>query len=531
MSETDPPTSSTDPAVDSPAADHEPASQLGATALYLTTLLIATCGLVYELVAATVASYLLGDSVTQFSLVIGTYLSAMGLGSYISKYVPGNLLPRFIAVEIAVGVIGGCSAALLFGSYAYLGMVRPVLFGLVGIVGTLVGLEIPLLMRVLKDEVAFGDLVARVLAFDYMGALAASLLFPLLLVPLLGLTRTAFVFGMVNTVVAFALTYVFARQLGTHTLRLRISAAGTSLFLLAGAVGAEQVALLAEEDIYGGKILIKEKSPYQAIVITRWRDDVRLFLNGHLQFSSKDEHRYHESLVHPGAASVGSGLKTALILGGGDGMALRELLRYPSLEQATLVDLDPRVTELFTQDDMLRGLNGNAYHDPRATVVNRDAMKWLEEHDEVFDLIVVDLPDPSNTSVGKLFTREMYRLIHRHLAVSGAMVVQSTNPRVAPRSYWCIVRTIEDAGFTTHPFHVHVPSFGEWGFVLATPTARPAPTRLAVQLDELRFLNDGTLQSLFAQPLDLGPPPDIEINRLNEQRLVGYYASEWSKAD
>lgn len=505
----------------------------GTGALFLATFLIATCGLVYELVAGAMASYLLGDSITQFSLVIGIYLSAMGLGSWLSKFVTGDLLARFIQVEVAVGVLGGISALALLGSYALLGSVRPVLFLLVGAIGTLVGIEIPVLMRVLKDQLAFSELVARVLAFDYLGALAASVAFPLLLVPLLGLTRTAFAFGLVNTVVGLILTWVFAARLGKRARRLRVGAGLATAALVAGLVGAEKANEAAEQHIYDAQILLREKSPYQQVVLTHYRGDLRLWLDGHLQFSSKDEHRYHEALVHPGAASVPGGPRRALVLGGGDGMALREVLRYPTLEAATLVDLDPLMTELFSTRELLTELNDDAFADPRVTAVNADGMKWLEESDAVFDLVVVDLPDPRNYAIGKLYTRAFYRLLQRHVSRTGAVVVQSTSPFLAPTAFWCIEATLADAGFTTHPYHAWVPSFGDWGFVLALPQPRPRPEALAPSLDPaaLAYLNDATLDGLFAFPADQRRPEGIEVNRLGDQILVKYHEQDWRKAD
>lgn len=517
-----------------PAPGPPPAGDVGAPALFAAVLLIATCGLIYELVSGAMASYLLGDSITQFSLVIGFYLSAMGLGSYLSKFVRGDLLWTFLRVEVAIGVVGGFSAVILLAAYAYLGEVQLILLGQVAAIGTLVGLEIPLLMRVLKDQVAFADLIARVLAFDYLGALAASLLFPLLLMPLLGLPRTAFLFGLLNGVVALVLAYVFRRRLGPRARAARFQALGALALLGVGFVMAERWALAAEQHIYDAPVLFKRKTHYQTITVTRWREDVRLLLDGHLQFCSLDERRYHEALVHPAAASLRGPLKHALVLGGGDGLALRELLRYPSLETATLVDLDPAMTGLFSSEPLLLGLNERSFLDPRVTVANADAMTWLEEHPGTYDLVVIDFPDPRSHALAKLYTWGFYRLVRRHLSEAGAVVVQATSPAGPPdqrprrgaQAYWCVVATLEDAGFTVRPFHAYVPSFGEWGFALALPTDRPAPTRPAPGLDGLTYLNDDALAALFAWPEDLKRPDGVEVNRLDEQILVHYYEGD-----
>ena len=186
--------------------------------LYLNVLAIATCGLIYELLAGTLASYLLGDSVTQFSLVIGVYLSALGVGAWLSQYVDEKIARTFIEVELALALIGGASAPLLFVAFAWIDWFRILLFGVVFVIGVLVGLELPLLMRILKDHLDFNDLVSRVLTFDYIGALLASLMFPILLVPYLGLVRTSLVFGILNALVGLW---------GTYLLRPILSAQGT----------------------------------------------------------------------------------------------------------------------------------------------------------------------------------------------------------------------------------------------------------------------------------------------------------------
>ena len=522
----DPPGALAAPGEGAPGAGQLPSQ--AAWLLLLATFVIATCGLIYELVAGAMASYLLGDSVTQFSLVIGTYLSAMGLGSWLSRWVGGDLLARFLRIEIAVGLLGGTSSVVLFAAHAFLGVARPALFLEVGLIGTLVGLEIPLLMRILRDQVAFAELVARVLAWDYLGALAASLLFPLVMVPLLGLPRTAFLFGLVNAGLALLLTFPLAGALGRRARWVRIEAALATAFLAVGLVQAERVAAWAEQHIYDAAVLLRERTRYQTIVVTAARSDLRLHLDGHLQFSSKDEYRYHEALVHPAAAAVSGPLRTALVLGGGDGMALRELLRYESLQRATLVDLDPAMTRLFADEPMLRALNGGSLRHPKVTVINADALAWLEEYaGDPFDLVVIDLPDPRNHAIGKLYTRDFYRLVRRNVAELGAVVVQSTSPWAAPRAFWCVELTLRDAGYTTWPYHCWVPSFGDWGYVLALPAARPRPARLKEGLGGLRFLSDAGLAGLFDFPPDQRPPEGIRVNRLHEQVLVHYHEEDW----
>jgi spermidine synthase len=492
-------------------------------ALFLSVLLIAACGLVYELVASALASYLLGDSVFQFSTVIGTYLFAMGIGSWMTRYIGKGLVARFVAVELMVAVVGGFSSMLLFLAFAYTSAFRLTLYATVVVVGVLVGLEVPLLMRILRDRFDFKDVVANVLTFDYLGALAASLAFPVLLVPHLGLVRSALLFGLVNAGIALWSTYLFAEVLPTRR-ALRTAATCVLVLLGAGMVAAGRITDAAEGNIYSDDVIFSRDTRYQRIVLTAWKDDLRLFLNSHLQFSSRDEYRYHEALVHPGLSTLPHA-RRVLVLGGGDGLAVREILRHSNVEHVTLVDLDPAMTRLFTTHPLLARLNEHAFTSPKVQVINADAFVWLDANAEKYDFAVVDFPDPDNYSIGKLYTTAFYRLLARHLTDGGAFAVQSTSPLFARKSYWSIVETLKSAGLRTYPYHVYVPSFGEWGFVLATHGQYAPPSSLP---DGLRFLTPAAVAEAFEFPRDMGPVP-ARANRLNDQLLVRYYAEEFDK--
>ena len=496
--------------------------------LLVSVFIVASCGLAYELIAGALASYLLGDSVTQFSTVIGVYLFAMGIGSWLSKHVGGTsvsaLLVRFIQIELLVGLLGGISAGLLFLLFTlHAGPFRFALYGLVLLIGILVGLEIPLIMRILKRDVAFKDLVAQVLTFDYIGALAVSVLFPLLLAPHLGLVRSALLFGLLNALVAAWALWLFRMQIGTIT-TLRWQCAGV-IGVLGVAFGfAGSFVSLAEANLYNEDIVHAESSPYQRIVVTRWRDELRLYLNHNLQFSSRDEYRYHEALVHPGLAAS-PGARRVLVLGGGDGMAVREILKYPQVERVTLIDLDARMTELFAQSAPLRQLNSDALHSPKLSIINADALQWLEQTTEMFDFVVVDFPDPSNHSLGKLYSTAFYRLLKQHVTQNGAIAVQATSPLYARKSYWTVVATLEAAGWLTAPYHALVPSFGEWGYILASQREFRLPTSIPVTT---RFVTPDGLPALFHFPADMARVP-AEPNRLDNQNLVRIFEREWGR--
>jgi spermidine synthase len=489
--------------------------------LFITVLLIAACGLIYELIAGTLASYLLGDSVLQFSTIIGCYLFAMGIGSALSRYIDRGLAYRFVWIELLLGVIGGFSSALLFLAFAYTQGFQLLMYAFVVVMGILVGLEIPLLMRIVRDRYHFRDVVAHVLTFDYLGALGASLLFPIVLVPHLGLVRSAMLFGIVNVAVALWSTFLFARQIGSVK-SLQIVCLIALCGLGIGLAEAKHITAVAEDNIYADEIIFARDTRYQHIVLTRFKDDIRLFLSSHLQFSSRDEYRYHEALIHPGLSAIPAP-RRVLVLGGGDGLAVREILKYPQIESITLVDLDPEMTHLFSTHPMLTALNQKSFSSPKVHIINGDAFPWVDSNIESFDFIVIDFPDPTNYSLGKLYTTAFYKAAARHLSSQGLMVVQSTSPMFARDSFWCIAETIKQAGLKTYPYHLYVPSFGEWGFVLAGFREYQLPTSVP---GGLRFVNVAGLPTLFQFPPDMAPLP-MPANRLNNQVLVRAYDNDW----
>ena len=488
---------------------------------------VASCGLAYELVAGALSSYLLGDSVFQFSTIIGCYLFAMGIGAHLSQYVRDeDVLSRFVDIELAIGLIGGLSAAILFLTFATSGApFRAMLYVLVFLIGSMVGMEIPLVMRALNArQTGFSQLVSQVLTFDYLGALAVSVLFPLVLAPRLGLVRTGLLFGMLNVSVGLWTIHVFRNDL--KAVGGRVLRAFTVLSVLCAAfIASDRLVLWGERTMFGDEIIYSASTPYQRLVLTRWKDDTRLYINGNLQFSSRDEYRYHEALVHPVLEPL-QWAQSALILGGGDGLALREVLRYPNIKRVTLVDLDPDMTRAFSTNPDLVALNHGSLADPRVTVVNADAALWLQDSRDVFDAVIIDFPDPSSFALGKLYSVPFYASLKHHVAEHGLVAVQSTSPFFAPHAYWSVNATLREAGWQTYPYHLYVPSFGEWGFILASRQDNyqpPAQYRLP-----MRYLNAETTQAMFSFPPDM-KPLEMAPNRLNTQSLVHEFEQDWRR--
>lgn len=506
-------------------------SSKGNAVLLFSVFCIAVCGLIYELLAGTVSSYLMGDSVYQFSIVIGVFVSSMGFGSYLTRFLDKNLPDRFVLIELIIGVVGGYSAVILFFAFAVIENYTPILFLVTFVLGALIGLEIPLVIRILKDLSALKVTVSNVFTIDYIGALIASLLFPIILVPRLGLTRTAFLFGSINVAVAFLGLFAF-KDILKERRSLFITAILASALLALGFFQSSRISTYLENRLYEDDIIFSTQTPYQKIVVTRDGNDVSLFIDGSIQFNSKDEYRYHESLVHP-AMSLAGRRSHVLIMGGGDGMAAREVLKYRDVESVTVVDIDKVITGLFKTNKLLSQLNNGSFSNPKVKVLNEDGWKFLENSKAWFDVVIIDLPDPDNFNLSKLYTKSFYQLLSKHLTATSVVVTQASSPLYSREAFWCIFNTLSETGspvereekLFTQAYHVYIPSFGEWGFVMASPS--PVQWRNIKLVQPLKFLSEDVLKSMVEFPPDM-KLLDTEINTIDTHKVIAYYEKGWS---
>lgn len=492
--------------------------------LLVSIFIISACAISYELLVGAVASYLLGNSVQQFSLTIGVFLASMGIGAFISQWIERQLLAWFIGVELLLSAVGGISGWLLFASFGWTRVYYPVMFALIIVIGTAIGLELPLLTRFLRQFASLHRALARVLSLDYLGALLASVAFPLVLLPELGVFRTSLTVGLVNVAVALVTAVLYRHQLKAYV-RFLVGGGAIASLLGAGLVFAGPIVTDLEAELYEDTVIHSHHSAYQHLVLTRHRDDLRLYLNGSLQFSSRDEYRYHEALVHP-AMSAALSRERVLIIGGGDGLGLREVLRYDDVKEAVLVDLDPAVTALAQEHPALAELNDNSLADPRATVVHEDGYAYLQNSSDLFGVVLVDLPDPSREGLAKLYSVSFYELVKRHLAKGGVATTQATSPTFAHAAFWCIRTTIEATGLKATPFHTYVPAFGDWGFILFAERA--------IALDEIRlrvstrFLTPGSLEALTVFTDDIAPI-EVAPSTLDRPVILEHYKRSISR--
>lgn len=508
-------------------------TRLTRAGLLFATFVCAACGLVYELALVAQGSYLLGDSITQASVVLATMVFAMGIGSLAAKPLQRRALASFAVIEAVLALVGGLSVLGLHAAFTWLDLYWPALIAIALLIGGLIGAEIPLLMTLLQRirRQDAGSATADLFAADYVGALVGGLAFPFLLLPLLGQTRGALVVGMVNAVAGASVAlFLFARTVSRR--RRAALAVGTVavLAVLALAFAASDAFLRYSRDVlYDDPVVYSETTAYQEIVLTQSTPlagptDTRLFLNGDLQFSSLDEYRYHEALVHPVLAGSRG---RVLVLGGGDGLALREVLRYPDVREVVEVELDPAVLRLAREDPRLTDLNGGALDDPRVRVVAADAFAWLRGTTERFDAVIVDMPDPDSTATAKLYSEEFYLLARRAMAPGARMVVQAGSPYFAPRTYDCVLSSIRAAGLSVSPYHVYVPTFGDWGFALAAPGGAPA---LTVDPPEPpRFLDQPNLDAATVFPADRRPTGTEAPSTLDDPRVLRLSTKEWQQ--
>ncbi|WP_310785841.1 polyamine aminopropyltransferase [Mycobacterium sp. Z3061] len=486
----------------------------------------AACGIVYELAMLTLSTSLNGGGIVATSLIVAGYIAALGLGALLIKPLLARAAITFIAVEVLLGIVGGLSAAALYIAFAFVDGSTLVLAVSTAVIGCLVGAEVPLLMTLLQRGRAPGpsDLatdtgrtLANLNAADYLGALVGGLAWPFLLLPQLGMIRGAAATGIINLLAAaIVAVFLLRRVVSGRQLAAALAALAAALALLITLlVRAQDIEISTRQQLYADPIIAHRHSAYQDIVVTRRDNDMRLYLDGDLQFSTRDEYRYTESLVYP---ALGGGARSVLVLGGGDGLAARELLRQPGLQRIVQVELDPAVIELARTT--MREANGGSLDNPRVRVVIDDALSWLRgARSDRFDAVIVDLPDPDTPALGRLYSTEFYALVAGVLNPGGLMVVQAGSPFSTRTAFWRTVSTIHSGGYAVTPYHVYVPTFGDWGFVLAQRGGAAPIAALPRDVPSLRYLDQRVLDAATVFSEDVRPRP-IEPSTLDNPRIV-----------
>jgi spermidine synthase len=494
--------------------------------LLFSVFILSLCGIIYELVLGSLASYLLGNPVQQYSITIGVFLSSMGLGSYLSRFITKNLVESFVRIEIALGLIGGVSVVLLNYLFSFSVSFYMLHIFFLTVIGTLVGLEIPLITRILKSYGALKDIISNVLTLDYIGGLGGSLLFPLILFPYMGRYLTSLTIGMINIAVA---VFVIVKLVDYSRKKTDLTWAAASLvILLFLALNSDWVTAILHKKMFYDDIVFSKRSKYQEIVLTRNGNDFRLYLDGSLQFSTSDEYRYHEMLVYPPVMISGEKDISVLVLGGGDGLAVRELLKFKSVIHVTLIELDGYMVDLAKNNSTMKFINNNSLMNERVYVVTGDAYDYLLKNNLKYDIIIADFPDPHDEIVSKLYTDSFFHIVKKSLKESGVFVTQSTSPLFAREAFWCINNTLGEVFKEVIPYHVFIPTFGDWGFNMAMD--RKFILDEMVNAENSKFFTKETFRGAMYFPPD-SSKVDTKINRFNKPLLYLYYLKGWKDSD
>lgn len=472
----------------------------------------------YELIISAVSSYLLGNSMLQYSVTIGLYMSALGIGSYLSRYFHKKLFNSLVKIELAIGLIGACSAISLFLANLHMESYEILMYFEILLIGSLAGAEIPLLTRIIEEnENNLKFTLSSIFSFDYIGGLIGAITFPLLLIPKLGYFSTAFLCGLLNIVAAALIVWRYSKEI-ENVGAYKLATGALGMLMILGIFFSENISKNVEHGLYRDHVILNEQTLYQKIVLTKHKDDTRLFIDGNCQFSSLDEYRYHEALVHIPMSQT-KNKKRVLILGGGDGLALREVLKY-DVEQIDLVDLDAELVKICSENEHIRKINKDSLQSEKLKIINTDAFEFLKQASECYDLIIVDLPDPNSEALNKLYSNVFYGMCESKLAKGGVLVSQSTSPFYATKAFWCIHKTMESVGLNVRAYHLEVPAFGDWGFNMAKKGDFDENFSIDV---ETRFLNQENTQRLFAFAKD-EIDNDVKINRLTNPVLIEYYS-------
>ncbi|MER7583813.1 polyamine aminopropyltransferase [Kitasatospora sp. NPDC097691] len=498
--------------------------RLARLAVMMAAFVCAACGLVYELELVALGDYLLGDTVTQTSVVLSVMVFAMGLGSLLAKRLTRRPATAFALVECALALTGGLSVLALYSCWAWLGRYQAAMVGLTCLIGILIGAEIPLLMtlvqRIRREDA--GRAAADLFAADYVGALIGGLAFPFLILPTLGPGDGALLTGAVNAVAGAALVLWLFREEPAPRIR-RLLWGGCLLvlgLLAAAAAGSDAIERAARHALYGGQVRFATRSRHQEIVLTGPAEGpLRLYLDGRLAVCGPDEYRASEGLVHP-AMAAGPDTRI-LLLGGGDGLALREVLRHRGVRSVRLVDADPVLPRLARTDPGLAGLGGHSLDDPRVHTTAADPMAWLRgaganasEDDGPYDVVLADLPAPADGGPVKFHSQEFYGLATRLLSPGGRIAVRAGSDL---DGLWRIDSGLRTAGLQTAPYAVPgspsatcrpgPPDVSGQNYLLAAAT-RP-PLALAPDASPPRALTPDTLRTSSARLTALRPvrPP------------------------
>ena len=541
-------------------------------------LILAGCGLIYQYLLAHYAGRILGAVESTIYAMIGIMIVAMGIGAFLARWIKCPFT-GFAWLEVGIGLLGACSILLMAGMIAFtytlpewlqqiyglhpsvttdggfitllqnLAFYTPFVAGF--ILGTMIGMEIPLIARI-REHIHGKHLannIGTIYGADYIGAgIGAAIWVGICLnTPIM---VAAVGTAAVNLLIGLGFLWRYQSEIA-RPVRLWVAHAGLAVVLVILAFNGSGWVLQMNYTLFKDTPIYSKVTPYQHITLTRRHVGqglpslLSLYINGRLQFSSSDENIYHSYLTYP-ALLASARHDHVLVIGGGDGMAVRDILRW-NPKQVTLIDLDEAMISLFKGDDpglpadikqALLDLNQNAFNDPRVNIIVGDAFIEVERlvtERRYFDTIIIDLPDPSHPDLNKLYSDFFYSRLKELLSGDGAIAVQSTSPYHAKKAFLSIGKTLESAGFKTEQYHANVPTFGEWGWTIGVPRGQSALHR--IQQAAGMPVPNGWLSRPLIEAAFVFPPhffqhrQEIKINHLGSHQLYQYHYDAWARKD
>jgi len=538
--------------------------------------ILAGCGLIYEYLLAHYAGRIIGAVEGAIYAMIGIMIVAMGIGAFLAKWIK-EPYAGFAWLEVGIGFLGGSAILLMAGmiglSYtlpqwlqdvyglhpsitmdggivsilqeaAYL---TPFVFGFV--LGVMIGMEIPLIARI-REHVHGKHLshnTGTIYGADYIGAgigAAIWVYFCLRLPIMVAAISTA----SVNALVGLAFLYRYQSKLTSPFILWAIHGLLIIVLILL-AIGGVRFTTHMNSTLFKDRVIYTKVTPYQHITLTKRPIGkgiptlISLYLNGRLQFSSSDEAIYHSFLTYP-AMLASARHDNILVIGGGDGLAVRDILRWDP-KSVTVIDLDQAMINLFSGRDpdaseyvhkTLLNLNESSFLDNRVNVIVGDAFIEVEKLVTAnihYDTIIVDLPDPSHPDLNKLYSSFFYERLKTLLSGDGAIAIQSTSPYHAKKAFISIGKTLSNAGFNSQQYHANVPTFGEWGWTVGTKYGNNALQRIqdinVLPVDD-PWISKSQLQAAFVfAPSFFKGTENVAVNHLGSHLIYHYHHEAWNK--
>ncbi len=545
------------------------------TLLILTMAVLAGCGLIYEYLLSHYAGRVLGVMESTIYTMIGLMIVSMGLGAFAARNVR-CAFNGFVWLELMIALLGSCSILIiggliaitqifpqliadmlslppdmkpqggLFQQLSWIAFNSPYFFGV--ILGFFIGMEIPLIARIREHihQQHLANNLGTIYGADYVGAGIGAAIWVIFLLSI-DISKAAALTASLNLIAGAFFILRYWQHLNWRKTFVSLHCMLAVVIVLMFSYGNHWLNQM-NSLLYLDKVVHTDKTRYQQLTFTERHmgleqdNIINFYLNGRLQFSSIDENIYHDYLVAP-VMAASARQENILIIGGGDGLALRDVLKY-NPKSVTLIDLDSELIDIFKDPTSLVNprlarqilqLNQQSLQDERVKIYRADAFIAINEllkNKQSFDAIIVDLPDPSHPDLNKLYSVNFYARLNLLLAGDGLIAIQSTSPYHAKDSFIAIGNTLEAANFNhVEQYHDNVPSFGEWGWTIASKTGASPLARLN-KLTELpvahQWLNLSILKSAFIFPNNFYQnKAEIGINILGSHTIYQLHQKAW----